>query len=91
MNLSDRQLADELVGMFGVRHAAILIGWAVLWSLAGARTREEMLAARLGGLSTRYKVLADFRMFRDRLVEKGYDVGGGEDGVAELVVRVKAA
>jgi hypothetical protein len=92
--LRDRDLFREVVQLFGARRAATLLGWALMWGMAGVNSREEMLAVGLGTMRTRYRVLADYRRLRDVLVEKGYslsDTGEADDDVETIVHLVAEA
>lgn len=85
--LSDLDFARAMVDFFGARRAATLIGWSVLWSLEGAKTAQDF--TRAGNWRTRYRVVADFRRFRDHLVAGGFLELDEPDGVEHLVEKVR--
>jgi hypothetical protein len=91
--VSDVELFRLFLAEFGVRRTATLFGWATIWGLSGALTKEAMLTAPLGATSTRYRVLADFRRMRSRLRENGYVISadGSEESDVEELVRMAAA
>lgn len=89
--IGDLALARELVAFFGVRRTATLMGWAALFVLYGIESRADMLSVSLGSMPTRYRVLADFRRFRDHLTEQGYalsDVGTPDADIEDVVRRL---
>jgi hypothetical protein len=92
--LRDRDLFNEMVALFGPRRTATLLGWALMWGFVGVESREEMLAVGLGSSATRYRILADYRRFRDVLLEKGYalsETGDADADVEQLVHTVALA
>jgi len=72
-------LFRALVGSFGPGRAAAIVGYCVLFAVAGAESRRDILAADVGSIETRYRVLADIRRFRAALVEKGYRLRADEE------------
>lgn len=70
--MGDIALVRELVGFFGTRRAAALIGYCVLFVLAGVETRADMVASDVLEFRTKYRVLADIRAFRAAMRAKGY-------------------
>jgi hypothetical protein len=73
--LSDAALTAEMVAMFGVTHTTTLIGWATLaWMFGADDARSFIERVPVGGISTRYKRLADLRALADSLRAKGYDL-----------------
>lgn len=91
--IGDLQLFDEMLGLFGARRTATLLGWALMWGLRGVESREDMLAVGLGNLSTRYRVLSDFRRLRAHLLTAGYSLSetGDETSDVETIVHRVAA
>lgn len=69
--MSDVALVRELVEFFRPGHAAVVIGWCCLLRAFGARSRGDLVTVNIGGVATRYRILADMRAFRCHLVEKG--------------------
>jgi hypothetical protein len=82
--ISDHQLFDELVKFFGVRRAITLIGWGLAFWMKGVQSRADMLQVGLADQSTRYRVVADYRRFRDHLLEKGFTLSDEGDVVADV-------
>lgn len=74
--LGDLRLVRELVGHFGTRRAASLLGYCVLLAMAGCETRADMLASEALEFRTKYRVLADLRAFRAAMEAKGYAFAG---------------
>lgn len=92
--LGDMALFNEMLGLFGSRRTATLLGWALMWALKGVESREGMLAIGLGSLQTRYRVLADYRRFRAHLLAQGYvlsETGDETSDVEEIVHRIAAS
>jgi hypothetical protein len=85
-HLSDAALMGEMVAMFGVSGTATLMGWATAAVVFNAQTGAEFVAMPFGGLSSRYRRLADFRRFGDHLRAKGYDLDEGDARVPARVV-----
>jgi hypothetical protein len=85
--MSDVDFVRELVRFFGARRAAAIIGYCVLFSLAGCQTRQDMLASDILEFRTKYRVLADIRAFRAAMVAKGYTgwVDPSEDEAATVL------
>lgn len=80
--LTDEALAREFQTLFGFRRAVVLMGWCALLVVYGVKDRQGMIEAKIGGRTTRYRVLADLQMLRDHLEREGYDmstvVGSGD-------------
>lgn len=81
--LTDRAVLGEIVAMFGVGHGSRLLGWGLAAGIYGATDAAGFIAMPFGGLSTRYKRLADFKRLAASLRAQGYDVDG--DPVAALL------
>jgi hypothetical protein len=92
--LSDLDFMRELLGFFGGRKSAVLMGWCGIFYLMGIRNRKDMLASSLAAPATRYRIAADLRRFRLHLVEKGVgaDFAGESADLAvdDLLVRIGA-
>lgn len=89
--IGDLDLAREMLAFFGGRRTASLIGWCALFALFGVESRADMVALDVASLPTRYRVLSDFRRFRDHLEAKGYMVGEAtepDSQVEEIVIRL---
>jgi len=88
--IGNLELIRELVGYFGTRRAASLLGYCLLFAVAGVSSRQEMLASDVVEFRTKYRVLADIRSFRTAMREKGYAMGldDGPEGDAQLVHRL---
>ena len=92
--LSDLDFTRELLGFFGGRKCAVLVGWCGIFYLMGVRSRKDMLASSFAAPATRYRIAADLRRFRVHLVEKG--LGGDfasestDVAVDHLLVRIGA-
>lgn len=92
--LRDRDLFREMLALYGPRRSAALFGYAFMWGMAGVQSREELLAVNIGSVPTRYRVLADYRRFRDVLVAKGYslsETGDADDDVLTIAYTVHEA
>jgi hypothetical protein len=88
--MGDVALLREMVGMFGTRRTASLVGYCVLLVAAGCKTRQDMLASPVMEFRTKYRVMADLRSFRDAMEVKGYDFGPDEASVVPLLGRAAA-
>lgn len=95
--LTDTRFGAEMLGLFGVRRAAGLLGYAVLWHMAGepAITENMVESGRSPfgpSRSTHYRVIADYRRLRQHLIEKGYEVDATEqpEDVLRLVQALAA-
>lgn len=82
--ISDGELFDELVSKFGIRRAVTLLGWGLAFAMKGVHSRSDMLQVGLGGVATRYRVVADYRDFRDHLLAKGYVLSELGDEVSDV-------
>jgi hypothetical protein len=89
--IGDVEFARELAGFFGVRRAAALIGYCVLFVVSGAKTRQDMLNSPVLEFRTKYRVLADLKSFREHLVGRGYQMGEDESDVAVRIDRLRQA
>ena len=73
LGVSDWEILKTMYELFGVRRCVELMGWAVLFALAGVddlkALREKMEAE---GLSERtaYRAAADFKRLKDALEDK---------------------
>lgn len=72
--LSDAALMGEMLAMFGVAHTATLVGWATLAVVWNAQDGDAFIEMPVGGRSTRYKRLNDFRRMGEHLRAKGYEL-----------------
>jgi hypothetical protein len=74
--LTDSRFVVETVGLFGLRRTAALLGYAILWHVAGEPALSEELTdhSPFGSRSTHYRVVSDFRRLRVALLDKGYAV-----------------
>jgi hypothetical protein len=89
--LTNSRFLAEMLKMFGVRRTASLLGYALLWHGSGEPPVREMDPTRspFGSQATHYRVVADFRQLRLRLVESGYEVVDEEpDALMREVVHV---
>jgi predicted LPLAT superfamily acyltransferase len=88
-DISSAEVVRELVAYFGVRRAAALLGYCFLFVVAGAESRRDILAADVGSIELRYRILSDIRRFRASLAEKGYAMELDEHvGEYEMVRRL---
>jgi len=88
--LSDMDFMRELLSFFGSGPAARIIGWCAVFYVMGIRNRKDLLASKVVGQATRYRVAADLRRFRGHLVEKGLldPTVGPEAAVDDLLRRI---
>lgn len=70
--LTDEALRDEMFAMFGTRRTTSLLGWCLLFSLAGVSGERAMRDAQVGGLTSRYRAVADLQRLAEALRAKGY-------------------
>lgn len=70
-DLSDLGFMRAMVGLFGARRAAGLIGLCVLWQGLGAWTWQDIEALNLGEKTTWYRARSDLRRLRDELATPG--------------------
>jgi len=84
IEISDREMCAELVRFFGVRRAVGLLGWAMLFAVSGVESRADMISADVGNWRSRYRVVADYRRFRDHLEGMGYQLSDEGDEAADV-------
>lgn len=89
--MGDLRFVRELVGFFGTRRAAALVGYCVLFALAGCKTRQDMLGSDILEFRTKYRVLADIRAFRSAMAAKGYAIGEDDAEAVLMVARLQRA
>jgi hypothetical protein len=69
-NMSDLEFAERFCGFFGLKRALILVGWAVLFGVAGIEngpSYRAMLEEKGLSRSTAFRASADMKRFRDHL------------------------
>lgn len=66
--LSDEQFAVEMVKFFGLKRAAAIFGYCLLWMLQG-KTRADVELEPKAGAS--WYILSDLRKFRRHLISLG--------------------
>jgi hypothetical protein len=87
--LGDLEFMRELLGYFGPRRMAWLLGWCSVLMFAGVQTRTDLLGTSVCSVPTRYRLLKELRAFRDHLRAKGYEFGEeDEQAVGALVIRL---
>lgn len=67
-DMGDVAFVSAFVSFFGPRRAAAIIGYCVVWSMAGIRQPQDVT---LENRPTYYRVLADIRRFRDHHSDLG--------------------
>jgi hypothetical protein len=84
--MNDVEFVRELVAFFGARRSASLIGYCVLFGIAGAKSRQDMLASDILEFRTKYRVMADIRAFRAAMAAKGYVSPTGDAAADDAAV-----
>jgi hypothetical protein len=87
--LGDLEFMRELLGYFGPRRMAWVLGWCAVLRVAGVESRADLLASSVCSVPTRYRILKELRGFRDYLRAKGVEFGEeDEQAVGSLVIRL---
>lgn len=84
--LTDDALAREMIAAYGLRRATSLLGWCVLFSLAGVSGVHGMRKARIGSTGSRYKAVVQLQLLALHLRQAGYDLDAVEPDQGNAVV-----
>jgi hypothetical protein len=76
-----------MLAFFGTRRTISLMGWCVLFSIAGVDAVREMRHAAIGSTAARYQAVTALALFADHLRGLGYDLGPVEEpaGVQRVI------